>query len=95
VLVASLLAAVPARAAEANEATGAFRASTLTTLSEASRVVLQQPARKSDQTQTATPGDGQAFFKTPKGALTLALIGAGVGYALYSKVHDRVASPIR
>jgi len=95
VLVASLLVAVPAHAADANEATGVVRASALTTLSDASRIALQQPARKSEQTQTATPGDGQAFFKTPKGALTLALIGAGVGYALYSKVHDRVASPIR
>ena len=94
-LVASLLVAVPAHAADANEATGVVRASALTTLSDASRIVLQQPARKSEQTQTATPGDGAAFFKTPKGALTLALIAVGVGYAAYSKVHDRVASPIR
>ena len=94
-LVASLLAVVPAHAADASDGTGAFRASTLATLSPASRAVLLQPAHKSEQTGTSNPGSEPSFFKTPKGAVTLALIGAGVGFALYSKVHDRVASPIR
>ena len=94
-LVASLLAAVPAHAADASDGTGAFRASTLATLSPASRAMLLQPAHKSDRTQTSSPGSEPSFFKTPRGGVTLALIGAGVGIALYSKVHDRVASPVR
>ena len=44
------------------------------------------------QTTTSTPG-GTAFFRTPKGTLVLALLGAGIGYGVYSKVHDRVHSP--
>jgi hypothetical protein len=44
------------------------------------------------QTTTSTPG-GTAFFKTPKGTVVLALLGAGIGYGVYSKVHDRVHSP--
>ena len=91
-ILATLSLAVPVRAAADNEATAAPRTS-LTTLSAASRAILQRTAHKSE-TQTPTPND-QAFFKTPKGAVTLVLIGAGVGYALYSKVHDRVASPVR
>ena len=85
----------PARAASTDEAAGAPRAASLATLSPASRAILQRSARKSDTTQSPASGSDHAFFKTPKGALTLALIGAGAGYALYSKVHDRVASPVR
>jgi hypothetical protein len=44
------------------------------------------------QTTTSAP-DGTAFFKTPKGTVVLALLGAGIGYGVYSKVHDRVHSP--
>ena len=95
VLVASLLVAVPAHAADANQATGTISAPTLTTLSAANRAILQQTAQRSERTQTSNPGGGQSFFKTPKGAVTLALIGLGAGFALYSKVHDRVASPVR
>lgn len=94
-LVAALLAAVPAHAADANQATGTTQASTLTTLSAANRAILQQASQRSEQTPTSNPGSEQPFFKTPKGAVTLALIGAGAGFVLYSKVHDRVASPVR
>jgi hypothetical protein len=44
--------------------------------------------------QTAPAGaGGSAFFKTTKGAIVLALLGAGLGYGVYSKLHDRVHSP--
>jgi hypothetical protein len=94
-LVASLLAVVPASAAGAEEATGTFHESTLTTLSGASRVVLQRTARASAETQTGDQSRAQAFLTSKKGALTIALIGAGFGYALYSKINDRVMSPVR
>jgi hypothetical protein len=35
----------------------------------------------------------KSFFKTPAGIITLAVVGAGLGYALYSTSHDRVESP--
>jgi hypothetical protein len=94
-VVASLLAVVPASTAGADEATGAFHESTLTTLSGASRVVLQRTARASEQTQTEGQKGAQSFLTSKKGALTIALIGAGFGYALYSKINDRVMSPVR
>jgi hypothetical protein len=34
----------------------------------------------------------KAFFRSPKGLAVVAVLGAGVGYAAYSKVHDRVHS---
>jgi hypothetical protein len=33
---------------------------------------------------------GRSFFKSRKGLVVLAVLGAGVGYAAYSKVHDRI-----
>ena len=41
------------------------------------------------KTDLGTP----SFFKSPAGIITLASLGAGVGYALYSTSHDRVKSP--
>jgi hypothetical protein len=65
-------------------------ARSLTTLSPSSLALL----RRSEQgAQTAT--SSSSFFKTPKGAALLALLGAGFGYALYSKFHDEIKSPIR
>jgi hypothetical protein len=34
-----------------------------------------------------------SFFKSKAGVVTLALIAAGAGFALYSTSHDRVTSP--
>src|SRR5712691_1886567 len=100
-IVASLLAVTPARAGGVqgipgiNEATGAARPSTLTTLSAATRGLLLQPTRASSE-QTQTSGnEAQAFFKTKKGAAVLVLVAVGFGYTLYSKNHDRVSSPVR
>jgi hypothetical protein len=33
----------------------------------------------------------RSFFKTPAGAIVLALMAAGAGYAVYSANHDRIA----
>jgi hypothetical protein len=42
-----------------------------------------------DNTSTKTGG----FFRTGPGIAALAVMGAGVGYALYSVSHDRIHSP--
>jgi hypothetical protein len=89
-------AAVPCAAGgtDANPAGG-----TLTRLSPASRQVLASPkVRKSDGGQpAATPNAPGSFFKSTRGKVTLALMGAGTGLALWSIHHDRipVKSPIR
>jgi hypothetical protein len=49
-------------------------------------------ARRSEQTSNPAT-DSPAFFKTGTGIAVLAVIAAGVGYALYSTSHDRISSP--
>jgi hypothetical protein len=60
--------------------------------STASRTASRRSAR-SDQADTGK--QSSAFFKTGPGIAVLAVIAAGVGYALYSTSHDRVSSPGR
>ena len=95
-IVASLLVVVPAAAADvgADEWRSAPRQTkSLTTLSAATLKIL----RSSGDAQTPSSGSNSdtSFFKTKKGAAVVVLIAAGFGYALYSKSHDRVKSPIR
>jgi hypothetical protein len=92
-------AAVPCAAAEPAAAKSDGK---LTRLSPASRQVLASSAspklRSSDGGQAAaTPGTPSSFFKSTRGKVTLALMGAGVGLTLWSIQHDRkpVQSPIR
>jgi hypothetical protein len=61
----------------------------LAALSTASQALLARAD------QGTTTSNSPRFFKTGKGAAVLALFGAGFGIALYSKVHDRVQSPVR
>jgi hypothetical protein len=65
-----------------------------TTLSPATLSALQSHATSAQATKAGDAG-GTSFFKTKKGAAVIVLLGAGFGYALYSKSHDRVLSPIR
>ena len=50
-------------------------------------------ARAQSTPTTNTDLGSSSFFKTPAGIITLAVIGAGVGYAIYSTNHDRIKSP--
>ena len=43
--------------------------------------------------QDTTVKQSPAFFKSGTGITVLAVVAAGVGYALYSASHDRVHSP--
>ena len=68
-------------------------APSLTNLSATSRALLQ---RSDPPTRTQTPpGGSSSFFRSGKGVAVLVLLGAGFGYALYSKVHDEIKSPVR
>lgn len=67
----------------------------LTRLSPASRQALATaPARRE---QSTAPTSSGSFFKSTRGKITLALMGAGTGLTLWSIQHDRkpVKSPIR
>ena len=68
--------------------------SKLTRLSPASQKLLATGTVAAQQQPESTPG---SFFKSKRGAVTLALMGAGAGFALWSIQHDRkpVKSPVR
>jgi hypothetical protein len=97
------VAATPSLAADAAKTPGAKAPSSLTRLSPASREVLAKSTptvRRSEggQQTPATPGTTSGgFFKSTKGKVTLVLMGAGVGFTIWSISHDRepVKSPIR
>jgi hypothetical protein len=46
-----------------------------------------------DDRQGTTAGSAPGFFRTTPGVIALAVMAAGVGYALYSNQHDRIHSP--
>jgi hypothetical protein len=77
----------------------ASSSSKLTTLSPASHRLLATAARadRQEQQPTGAVSSPGAFFKSKRGAVTLALMGAGAGFALWSIQHDRkpVKSPVR
>ena len=62
--------------------------------SEAGKVTKVSPkaARQSGASAPADTSSG-GFFKSKAGIITIALLAAGTGYALYSTSNDRVTSP--
>lgn len=87
------LAAAPCLAADPAKAKA-----TLTELSPASRQILTKTGTRRQQNQpAAAPNAPSSFFKSTKGKVTLALMGAGVGFTIWSIHHDRepVKSPVR
>ena len=94
------LAAAPCLAADAAKAP-ANAPSPLTRLSPASRQVLAKSSptvrrTEAGQQTPATTSSG-GFFSSTRGKVTLVLMGAGVGFTVWSINHDRkpVKSPIR
>jgi hypothetical protein len=70
---------------------------TLTRLSPASRQLLARANGSATSPQDQPGASTESFFHTKRGALTLALMGAGVGFTVWSVSHDRkpVKSPVR
>jgi hypothetical protein len=96
-IVLTLGAAVVPCAASDSAATPAG-APALTRLSPASQQLLARAVPAVAQQQpAATPSSPSSFFHSKRGAFTVALMGAGMGFALWSIHHDRqpVKSPIR
>ena len=61
---------------------------------ESGKVAKVSP-KAARQAGTSAPGDTSSggFFKSKAGIVTIALLAAGTGYALYSTSNDRVKSP--
>jgi hypothetical protein len=58
------------------------------------RPLQQQPvARRSEKSQSTPGTESPAFFKTTTGAVVLAVMAIGAGYAIYSASNDRIHSP--
>ncbi len=56
----------------------------------------QQQGQPQGQTAATDPRlQSPSFFKTPLGLAVIGVVGAGVGYAIYSASHDRIHSPVR
>jgi hypothetical protein len=53
---------------------------------------VQPQARAQQGSNNVRSGN---FFTSPAGIITLAVFGAGLGYAIYSSQHDRITSPGR
>jgi hypothetical protein len=64
---------------------------------EAAKTALTTtPAAKSSRRADQSSGtQSTSFFKTRPGAIALAVMAAGTGYAIYSASHDRVSSPAK
>jgi hypothetical protein len=60
------------------------------------RDLTAAPARRGltrEDRQGSSAGSSPGFFKTKPGIIALVVMGAGVGYALYSAQNDRIHSP--
>jgi len=73
------------------------KTASLTQLSGTSQSLLTERAPRAQQSAQEPPSSPSGFFKSKRGAVTLALMGAGVGFTLWSIHHDRqpVRSPVR
>ena len=103
--LALALIPLPVAASEASSSTPAAPALTAKTsqvsLKEgaaraAARMPLASSAPRARRAAQDTAGkDSPGFFKTKGGAVALAVMVLGVGYALYSTQNDRITSPAK
>ena len=98
--LAAALIALPVAASEATPAAGTAKApvSQVSLRQTAARAAARTPlARTTDAraSQAPAPKDSGSFFKSRRGAIAIAVMAAGTGYALYSAKHDRITSPAK
>ena len=102
--LAAALIALPAAAHAANDVTTAAQApktkSSPVSLRqvvarEASRTPLARPTATRRAEQSTAGKESRGFFKSPAGAVAIAVMVVGTGYALYSVSHDRITSPAK
>jgi hypothetical protein len=90
-------AVMPCLAADKPAPVTPKKTASLTQLSGTSQSLLMERAPRAQQSAQEPPSSPSGFFKSKRGAVTLALMGAGVGFTLWSIHHDRqpVKSPVR
>jgi len=62
---------------------------------EAAVVVAPRAKTAKRAEQSSAAKQKPSFFKSGPGAVALAVMGAGVGYAIYSASHDKINSPAK
>ena len=100
VLLALAAALVPLPAAAAGAGPSAKPAKATTIKASVDKIAATDfataPAARRDAVRTQSTGLGdRSFFKTKPGMIALAVMAAGVGYAVYSVKHDRITSPAK
>lgn len=102
VLLAVVVALIPLPVAAAEPGSTAQAPNLKASIAKAATHEAVAVARRMTQQgpQTAKPVDKSpldtpSFFKTPAGIVTMAVLVAGTGYAIYSWKHDRIHSVVR
>lgn len=95
-VVASLVP-IPVMASDAKPAQkpGTIQASMREVVAREVAAMTPRPAAAARAQQSTTSKESVAFFKTGPGMVALAVLAAGVGYAIYSTQHDRIKSPAK
>lgn len=98
-VLAAALVPLPVAASDAIPAKPAAKTTYVSLKDGVSRVAARTPLAPAGRARRAaqdTAGkDSPGFFKTPAGAVALAVMVVGVGYALYSAKSDRITSPAK
>ena len=103
-VLAAALIALPAAAHAANDVTTAAQATKAKSspvslrqvvAREASRTPLARTSASRRAEQATSAKESRGFFKSPAGAVAIAVMAIGTGYALYSVSHDRITSPAK
>lgn len=99
--LAAALIAIPVAATEATPAAKSTNTSTgrvslrQSVAREASRTALVRSTTARRAAQGTAGKQSSGFFKSRAGAVAIAVMGVGVGYAVYSTKHDRITSPAK
>ena len=102
--LAAALIALPAAANAANDVTATVQAAKTKSSQVSLRQVAAREASRTPLARTTAPRraeqatavkESKGFFKTPAGAVALAVMAVGAGYAVYSTKHDRITSPAK
>jgi len=101
VLAALVLALMPMPAAAAEPGQQPAKATSLhdSIVKNAAREAARSNSASARASQgekvDKSPLDKPSFFKTPAGAIALAIVAVGAGFAIYSTSHDRIHSVVR
>jgi hypothetical protein len=95
--VALLVTALPAFAGEPQSLIPApgkvgIRVSAERAVKALAPTMKSEPAARAQATTRTETRGSWAFFRSPIGVAIVAVVGGGVGYALYSTQHDRIHS---